>query len=164
MLFRSADKHPAKTLVELYHERWEEELAIDEVKTHQQERPVMRSQTPAGVIQEIHGMLLSHFVIRTLMFEAASLGDVAPRRMSFTGALKILRCRLADCPRSAAGKRRWYDQLCEEIAEEILPLRRDRINPRVIKCKMSKWAKKRPQHRRQPQPTIPFRETIAIAC
>lgn len=49
---------PAKRLIELYHERWEEELAIDELKTHQRERPVLRSQTPAGVIQEIYGLLL----------------------------------------------------------------------------------------------------------
>jgi hypothetical protein len=99
-----AGNHPAKTLIELYHERWEEELAIDELKTHQQERPVLRSQTPAGVVQEIHGMLLAHFVVRTSMFEAAATKDVPPRRVSFTGALKILRCRLADCPRHAAGQ------------------------------------------------------------
>jgi Insertion element 4 transposase N-terminal/Transposase DDE domain len=30
---------PAKKLIVLYHERWEEELAIDELKTHLQERP-----------------------------------------------------------------------------------------------------------------------------
>ncbi len=40
-------------VVVLYHERWEEELTIDELKTHQRERPVLRSQTPAGVVQEI---------------------------------------------------------------------------------------------------------------
>ena len=49
----------------LYHERWEEELAIDEVKTHQnRDEPVLRSQTPAGVVQEIEGLLLAHFVVR----------------------------------------------------------------------------------------------------
>src|SRR3954453_3395710 len=35
---------PAETLIVLYHERWEEELTIDELKTHQRERPVLRSQ------------------------------------------------------------------------------------------------------------------------
>jgi hypothetical protein len=43
---------PAETLIVLYHERWEQELAIDELKTHQRERPVLRSQTPRGVVQE----------------------------------------------------------------------------------------------------------------
>jgi Insertion element 4 transposase N-terminal/Transposase DDE domain len=159
-----APKHPAKDLIELYHERWEEELAIDEVKTHQQERPVLRSQTPAGVVQEIHGMLLAHFVVRTLMFEAAATKNVPPRRVSFVGALKILRCRLPECPRHAPGQRRWYDDLVQEIAEEILPQRRDRLNPRVIKRKMSKWAKKRPHHYHNPQPTMTFRESLNIKC
>ena len=37
-------------------------LAVDEVKTHECERPVLRSETPAGVIQEIEGLLLAHYV------------------------------------------------------------------------------------------------------
>jgi transposase IS4-like protein/DDE family transposase len=159
-----AHEHPAVTLIELYHERWEEELAIDELKTHQQQRPVLRSQTPAGVVQEIYGILLAHFVVRTLLATAAATKDVAPRRVSFTGALKILRCRLPECPQEAVGQRRWYEALVEEIAEEILPPRRDRINPRVIKRKMSKWAKKRAHHYRNPQPTKPFRESVKVKC
>ena len=63
---------PAETLIVLYHERWEEELTIDELKTHQRERPVLRSQTPGGVVQELYGLLLGHYVIRVLMQEAAA--------------------------------------------------------------------------------------------
>ena len=62
---------PAVTLIELYHERWEEELTIDELKTHQRERPVLRSQTAIGVLQEIHGLLLGHYAVRVLMHQAA---------------------------------------------------------------------------------------------
>jgi Transposase DDE domain/Insertion element 4 transposase N-terminal len=153
---------PAQRLIELYHERWEIELAIKELKTHQQQRPVLRSQTPAGVIQEIYGLLLAHFVVRKLMFEAAAKHGVSPRRLSFTGTIKILRTRLADCPRSAAGRKRWYDHLLAEIAEEVLEERRDRVNPRVIKRKMSKWLKKRPIHRCYPQPTKKFRDSIRV--
>jgi hypothetical protein len=159
-----AEQHPAKNLVELYHERWEEELAIDELKTHQRQRPVLRSQAPAGVVQEICGLLLAHFVVRKLMFEAAALGQMPPRRMSFTGALKILRCRLPECPRSANRMRQWYDQLVQEIAETVLPKRRDRINPRVIKRKMSKWAKKNPKRPPNPQPVAKFIEVVTIQC
>src|SRR4029079_4459246 len=54
---RDARQHPATELIVLYHERWEEELAIDELKTHQRERPVLRSQTPAGAVQDIQGLL-----------------------------------------------------------------------------------------------------------
>ena len=70
---------PAETLIAGYHERWEEELTIDELKTHQRERPVLRSQTPGGVVQELYGLLLGHYVIRTLMQEAAATrGIMAP--------------------------------------------------------------------------------------
>jgi hypothetical protein len=52
--------------------------------------------------------------------------------------------------------------LLAEVGEEVLPQRRNRINPRVIKRKMSKWPKKRAGHRRPPQPSKPFRESIVI--
>lgn len=159
-----AARHPARRLIVLYHERWEEELTIDELKTHQRERPVLRSETPAGVVQEIEGLLLAHFVVRVLMSEAARRSGLPPRRLSFTGTLKVLRCRLPECPKSRAGLRRWYEDLLAEIAEEVLPARRNRINPRVIKRKMSNWRKKRPEHRRCSQPTKKFRQSVAMLC
>jgi hypothetical protein len=152
---------PAKKLIELYHARWELEMAIDELKTHQREqRTVLRSETPAGVIQEIDGLLLSHYVIRTVMFEAAQTENIAPRQLSFTATLKILRCRLPQSPRRPAKLKAFYADLLAEVAKQKLPPRRDRVNPRVIKRKMSKWAKKRPIHYNYPQPTKKFRQTI----
>jgi hypothetical protein len=49
-----------------YHERWEEELTYDEQKTPQDPRRAtkpahLRSQTPAGVIQELYALSLAHF-------------------------------------------------------------------------------------------------------
>jgi hypothetical protein len=158
----SAREHPAQRLIALYHERWEEELAIDELKTHQRERPVLRSETPAGVVQEMYGLLLGHYVIRKLMCEAADNAGLAPRELSFVNTLKILRCRLPECPRSESGLERWFHALLDEVAEERLEPRRDRVNPRVIKCKMSKWPKKREKHRHFPQPTKNFRRSIVM--
>lgn len=157
-----ADLDPALTLVCLYHERWEEELTFDELKTHQRERPVLRSQTPAGVVQEVYALMLAHYLVRVLMQDAAATQQIDPQRMSFTGALKILRCRLPECPTQARKIQHWYQRLVQEVAEEILPPRRNRINPRVIKQKMSKWPKKRPHHHHPPQPTKPFEESIVL--
>jgi hypothetical protein len=159
-----ANEHPAVTLIELYHERWEEEIAIDELKTHQRERPVLRSQTPAGAVQEIYGLLIAHYLIRVLMQEAAAEQGIDPQRISFTNTLKILRCRLPECAKSERGRRQWYRQLISEIGEEILPPRRNRINPRVIKKKMSNWEKKKPEHRPYPQPQKEFRDAVAVLC
>jgi hypothetical protein len=157
-------RHPAKRLIELYHERWEEELAIDELKTHQRVRPVLRSQTSSGVVQEIYGLLLGHYAVRALMCEAADREQVAPRRLSFTATLKILHCRLPECPRSDGGRTRWYENLLAEIGEERLEERRDRLNPRAIKRKISKWLKKRPEHRHYPQPTMKFGKSLELLC
>jgi len=157
-----AREHPAKKLIVLYHERWEEELAFDELKTHQRERPVLRSETPGGVVQELYGYLLGHYVIRKLMCEAAHEERCAPRELSFVGTLKILRCRLPQAPRSARGMRHWYAELLAEIGEERLAPRRNRINPRVIKCKMSRWPKKREKHRKPLQPTKTFPAAIVM--
>jgi hypothetical protein len=154
---------PVVTLIKLYHVRWEQELAIDELKTHQIQRPVLRSQTPAGVVQELYALLLDHYVIRVLMFEASIKAQVPPLSISFTGTLKILRCRIPECPRRRTALRRWWRNLVNEIAEELLPARRNRINPRVIKRKMSKWKKKRPCHRPYPQPSKPFVDSIVLA-
>lgn len=155
---------PAKTLICLYHERWEEELTFDEIKTHQRERPVLRSQRPAGVVQEICGLLLGHYVIRVLMHEAAQTLQIDPERISFIATLKIVRCRLPSIPvnQSQHDREVWYQKLVQEVSEEVLPPRRHRINPRVIKVKMSQWPKKRPEHRAVSQPSQPFAQGIAM--
>src|SRR4051812_29174940 len=94
------------------------------------------------------------------MQEAAATRGIDPQRLSFTATLKILRCRLPECPASRRGLRRWYRNLVAEVAEEGLEERRDRINPRVIKRKMSNWRKKRPEHRNYPQPRKQFKDAI----
>jgi hypothetical protein len=64
---------PAKDLVVLYHERWEIELVIDEIKTHERaQRKVLRSRIAEGVRQELYGIFLAHYAVRVLMYEAAS--------------------------------------------------------------------------------------------
>ena len=60
-------RFPASQLIVLYHQRWEEELTFDEQKTHQDpRRPTkpahLRSETPAGVVQEMYALSLGHFV------------------------------------------------------------------------------------------------------
>lgn len=140
-------EHPAQTLIILYHERWEEEVAIDEVKTHLRNSPKLRSHGPAGVLQEIYGLLIAHFVIRKLAFEAAAQAGISPRQISFTGTINVLRVNLVEAPRSPRLNQAWYESLIVEISLQRLEPRRNRINPRVIKRPQSKWPKKREKHR-----------------
>ncbi|TWT86374.1 IS4 family transposase [Stieleria varia] len=155
-------QHPAETLIVLYHERWEEEIAIDEAKTHLRHQPKLRSHSPAGVMQEVYGLLIAHFVIRKLAFEAAKKADVPPNRISFTGTVEVLRVNLAEAPRSPRNFSHWYESLILELSREVLQPRRNRVNPRVIKRPQSKWPKKRDKHRHLPPLKHHFDETIQI--
>ena len=160
--------YPAEESIVLYHERWEHELVYDEQKTHQDPRRAtkpaqLRSETPAGVIQEIYALSLGHFVIRSLMFQAAETVQLDPDRLSFTGCFQILKCRLPECDNSTPQSfDDWYQALLWEIQNERTEKRRNRINPRVIKQKMSKWKKKRPEHRRQPPLKKAFAESAVM--
>lgn len=159
---------PARELIALYHERWEEELVFDEQKTHQDprraEKPAqLRSETPEGVKQELYALSLGHFVIRSLMCEAARSAQLDPRRLSFVGCFRILQCRLPECHgHTATSLDDWYQALLGEMLTEQIGPRRNRINPRVIKRKMSKWNKKQPHHRHQPPLTKTFDQSIVM--
>ena len=91
---------PAKELAALYHERWEIETALDELKTHLRgAQIVLRSKTPELVKQEFYGLLMAHFAIRGLMHEAALEADEDPDRLSFIHSVRVVQRRL---PRFAA--------------------------------------------------------------
>src|SRR3954470_22912580 len=106
---------------------------------------------------------LGHFVIRSLMFEAAATVDLDPDRLSFTGCFQILKCRLPECvSQPSASFEGWYEAVLWEMQGERTDPRRNRINPRVIKRKMSKWKKKRPEHRHVPPLKKTFAETVVM--
>jgi hypothetical protein len=86
---------PAVELAALYHQRWELEGALDELKTHQRgPRAILRSKTPEGVQQEVYAHLLVHYAIRALMHQAALDADTDPDRLSFVRSLRIVRRQL----------------------------------------------------------------------
>lgn len=87
---------PAKELAALYHERWEIENALDELKTHLRgAQIVLRSKTPELVRQEFYGLLMAHFAIRGLMHEAALRADEDPDRLSFLHSVRVVQRRMA---------------------------------------------------------------------
>src|SRR5215475_1541184 len=86
---------PAKELAALYHERWEIETALDELKTHLRgAQIVLRSKTPELVKQEFYGFMMAHFAVRGLMHEAALKADEDPDRLSFLDAVRVIRRKL----------------------------------------------------------------------
>ena len=104
------EQAPAKELAALYHERWEIETTLDELKTHLRgAQIVLRSKTPDLVRQEFFGLMMAHFAVRGLMHEAALKADEDPDRLSFLHSVRVVQRRMA---RYAA---------IPPSAEEILP-------------------------------------------
>ena len=156
---------PALELIVLYHERWEIEIANDEITTHQLGRPVeLRSKIPAGVVQEMYAVLLAHNAVRLAMAEAALPRNLDPRTLSFINAVRVVReavQQMRDAP--TARLPLIYRGMLQQIATCVLPLRDGRINPRVVKViRPSNFPVKKPHHRNFPQPKKTFIESIVM--
>jgi hypothetical protein len=145
-----AEAYPAHELVKLYHERWETEVAWDEIKTHLLDRQeTIRSRTVEGVHQELWGIALAYNLVRLEMERSARELGVPPTRISFTAALSIYRQQMqfivgtarrmtpGNIPRHLTDMRMLMKRL-------VLPERRPRSFPRAVKVKMSNYPRKRP--------------------
>lgn len=148
-----AERYPAAEIVALYHERWELEIGYDEMKTHLLDRQeAIRSRSPEGVQQELWGIALAYNLVRVEMERIAAEAKVLPTRISFSGALAIVRDELGRMggPRFAPGTiPARLQHLRRNIKRLLLPERRsERTYPRAVKIKMSNYPRKRPKTRR----------------
>ena len=137
---------PAPELAALYHERWEIETSLDELKTHLRgARIVLRSKTPELVQQEFYGLMMAHFAIRGLMHEAALKADEDPDRLSLSHAVPCDTSQtplfsLLFPPEEIAMS---HDRVVEDILEERVVSSRNRRNPRGVKRKMTSFPVRR---------------------
>jgi hypothetical protein len=146
---------PALELIALYHERWEIELVIDEIKTHERaQRKVLRSKTPEGVRQELYGIYLAHYAVRALLAQAAVEAELDPDRLSFSEGLfeltETISLALTLETEEATGP--LLARLRHKMAGHVLPVRRLRINRREVKQIYNKYKPKK----RQLPPPAPF--------
>jgi hypothetical protein len=137
---------PAAEIAALYHERWELEVAFDELKTHTLERAeTLRSKAAARVAQELWGLLLAYNLIRHVLTHAALRARLPPLRLSYRHAVLALRDFWNGARFAAPGVLpRRTDALLDDLALFILPARRDRHCPRAVKIKLSNYPRKRP--------------------
>ncbi|MGH3614047.1 MAG: IS4 family transposase [Pseudonocardia sp.] len=101
------DQARADELAAAYHQRWEEETANDQLKTHLRgPARVLRSKLPDLVHQEIWAYLIVHHAISALTAQASAAADLDPDRISFAKALRLIRrtaTGTADIPPSGLG-------------------------------------------------------------
>jgi hypothetical protein len=134
----------AREAIALYPWRWEEESTLKEVKEVLLlgKKPLLRSKTPELVEQELYGLLLAHWVVRSVMAAAALLAEVGPSRLSFKRSQEILEDYLMEKP-GRGGQRRWLKRLVAEVSRQRLREKEPRSNPRVKKVTRSKWRGKK---------------------
>ena len=157
-------RYPARDLICLYHERWEIELTIDELDTHQRLLSTpLHSHKPEGVVQELYGLLIAHYLIRAIMYQAALTIAVDPDRLSFVTAVRLISDAVADFQLVGSAQHpKLWQRLLNDLVYSLLPPRDNRINPRVVKRKGKAFPTKKPHHLHPPQPLKSFRTGIVV--
>jgi len=141
---------PALALITLYHERWEIELVIDEIKTHQRLSPQpLRSKAPELLYQELYGLLLAHYAVRAWMHASALQAELDPDRLSFTHALHVLDTACYEFAIVHPDELpRLHQRLLADLRapNTLLPARRLRFCPRVVKRAFASFHRKQAWH------------------
>jgi hypothetical protein len=157
-------QYPVRELLRTYHLRWEFEVSLDEIETHQRlSAAVLRSRQPAGVMQELYGLVLSHYLIRAVMSAAADTGAASPIQLSFVAALELVRQSLVEF--QVVAPTHWPDlfqRLLRDIGAAQLPPRRNRVINRVVRRPLSKFQRKRSQKRQPVQPQASWLDAFVL--
>jgi hypothetical protein len=134
-------RHPADDLVTLYHQRWEIETTYLELKSTILGGRVLRARTPAGVAQEVYALLIVYQLLRTAMADATGTRpEIDPDRAAFSVALHAARdlviqatAVIADTVIDLVG------HIGRLLLANLMPHRRIRTSPRVVKRAISKY-------------------------
>lgn len=132
--------YPANELITLYHQRWEIETAYLELKSSMLGGRVLRARTPIGIEQEIYALLVTYQLLRTAIADATlTQPNTDPDRASFTIAWHTARDQviqaagvITDTVIDLAGT------IGRHILDNLLPDRRLRTSPRIVKRAISK--------------------------
>lgn len=125
--------YPAEQLAALCLRRWSLEICFRDIKTTMcMER--LRCLTPDMARKELLAFLTAHNLVRLLAAKAARQHGEDPSRISFNGSVDALCVSLAfGASAPAEGHVRPLEVLLELIAEDIVPLRPGRTEPRAVK-------------------------------
>jgi Insertion element 4 transposase N-terminal/Transposase DDE domain len=134
-------RFPAPDLAVLYHERWEVETAYLELKSTILGGRVLRARTPDGIEQEVWALLVTYQALRTAIADAASTAPgTDPDRASFAIALNTARDQVIQAAGVIAGTSiDLAGRIGRLVLASLMPARRLRISPRVVKRAISKY-------------------------
>lgn len=135
--------YPFKDLAMLYIQRWEIEMCYREIKSDLQDARILRSKQPDLVYQELWGVFIAYNILRRQMRFIAEHAKVSPLRISFHIASMSIINILRHTPLESAGNLpKHLAQLFEQSKIFVLPEKRQRQCPRVVKIKAQKYPRK----------------------
>ena len=151
--------YPAGELVRLYHERWEIETAYLELKSSILGGRVLRARTPVGVEQEVYALLVTYQLLRTAIADAASARPgTDPDRASFTIAWQAARDQLVQAAGVIAGAViDLVGTIGRHVLANLMPARRLRVCPRIVKRAISKYQARGPNIDR-----VSYKATVTV--
>jgi hypothetical protein len=109
----------------------------------------LRCKSPDMVHRELLTLLVAHNLVRAVMAAAAREHAVPLERLSFTGSLHALRSFAAASAQATntTQRRRLWSALLLRLAADLVPLRPNRHEPRVVKRRPKPYRRlDRPRH------------------
>jgi hypothetical protein len=155
--------YPPQEILQAYLRRWRLEICLDDLKTSLQ-MEFMRGRTPQMVLKEMYTRLIAHNLLRCTLAQAASDHNVPLDRLSFKGSLDALRhfTYAMARARSKAKRQALWDLLLETLAQDLVPERPGRREPRAVKRKKNKYPRLRaPRHQIKDRPKRNVRLSLA---
>lgn len=150
-------------LAALYHQRWEAEIAFDEIKSHLTAPPHaqapthLRGRSPQRIEQELWATFAAYNLVRGLMARAANRAAIPARHISFVRALEVIRFSAAPMAHARLDQLpRLFERLLDDLTHCAMRRpRRLRSAPRVVKARTKHYPAKRPEHRCRTRPSRP---------
>ncbi|BFV61236.1 hypothetical protein KCMC57_up63400 [Kitasatospora sp. CMC57] len=135
-----ARRHPARALVNLYHERWEHQSAYYALRHTILAGRNLRSCDQAGLEQEMWALLTLYQALRTMMVEAAeSVPGTDPDRCSFAVALQTARDQVVQAAGIVPDEPGSLGLIGRRVLDRLLAPRRHRTSTRKVKSPISRY-------------------------
>jgi hypothetical protein len=133
------------------HSAWQIETAYLELKSSILGGRVLRAHTPTGIDQEVYALLVTYQILRLAMADATSTQPaVDPDRASFTIALNAARDQLVQAAGVIAeAVIDLVGTIGRRVLANLLPDRRLRVTPRIVKRAISKYNARGPNINRR---------------
>lgn len=138
-------RYPASALIELYHERWEHEIAYLALRHTLLNGRVLRSGDPAGLTQEMWAVLAVYQALRTAITDAiATAPGIDPDRASYQIAVHTAQNLVTTAANIITGVTDLAGDIGRAVLAHLHRPRRPRVCARRVKSPLSRWAKHPP--------------------